>query len=307
MSQLPSFLLQKPAHEPLKKSREVVRTPFLEKGIHHLAGIIRDGYAQWEGSRRDGLLQRLDPRIKLFFLILFLVVVSLKREPAPQAGIALLLLFLAALSRLDIVPLYRRILLLGLIFGVLVPLPSLLNPVSGGEIIVPLMRLPREYHLWGFHLPSVIGITGKGLDGIIILALRVTNSVTISFLVLHTTTFPDLIKALRVFRVPDMLITVITLSYKYFFAFSRTVMDMHLAKKSRLVKRLDVDQSRQWAAGRMASLFDRTQSRCEDIFKAMLSRGFQNHATAYSLRQLAPIDWAAAVFTVVGAVLFLYW
>jgi len=295
MDRLPRFLTVTPASDSFTPSGVKVSTPVLEKGVHYLARIIRESYLQWESSRRDGLLQSVDPRLKLLFLAAFLVLVSIKRDLVPQAGIAVLLLVLYCASRLDILPLYRRILAAALLFGVLVPLPSLLNIFDGAEPFIPLWHLERGYQFWRYHIPQTIGITRGGIYGMALLTCRVANSVALSLLVLHTTSFPDLIKALRVFRVPESFIAVITLSYKYVFTFTRILEDMHLAKKSRLLGGMDGSQSRSWAAGRMAFLFQKSQGRCEDIFKAMLSRGYENRVTFHTFRRLQAGEWGIAM------------
>lgn len=307
MDSLPSFIKTCLPLDPYTPTGVKVRTPVLEKGVRYLARIIRESYSQWESSRRDGLLQAVDPRLKLLFLAAFLVLVSIKRELAPQAGIAALLLVLYLASRLDIVPLYRRILGAALLFGVLVPLPSILNIFDGAQPLVPLWHLEREHHLWLYHIPRTIGITSGGLFGMALLTVRIANSVALSLLVLHTTSFPDLIKALRVFRVPETFIAVITLSYKYVFTFTRTLEDMHLAKKSRLLGGMDGSQSRSWAAGRMAFLFQKSQGRCEDIFKAMISRGYENRLTFHKFQKLKAGEWGAAVAGLAFWACFLIW
>lgn len=290
---IPSFLTTgAPSGAPVY-SGKLIKTQILEKGVHHLAGLIQEGYAQWECSRRNGLLQHIDPRIKVVFLALFLVLVSLKRTIEPQLVIAFLLTILVAASRLDFLPFYRRIGGLGFLFGVLVPLPSLLNLFSDGQLVMPLFHLHQDHHFWMYRLPATIGITSEGIRGMAMLTLRICNSITLSMLVLHTTSFPDLIKALRVLRVPDSFIVVITLSYKYIFAFTRTVTDMHLAKKSRLLGAMDADQSRRWAAGRIACIFQKSQVRCEEIFKAMVSRGFEQQVQIHSFPRFARRDIVA--------------
>lgn len=295
MDRLPDFLTATPAPGASVLTGIKVSTPVLEKGVQYLARIIRESYLQWESSRRDGLLQAVDPRLKLLFLAVFLVLVSIKRELAPQAGIAALLFILYCASRLDILPLYRRILGAALLFGVLVPLPALLNIFDGVEPLIPIWHLERGYQLWLYHIPQTIGITYNGLYGMALLTCRVANSVALSLLVLHTTSFPDLIKALRVFRVPESFIAVITLSYKYVFTFTRILEDMHLAKKSRLLGGMDGSQSRSWAAGRMAFLFQKSQGRCEDIFKAMVSRGYENRIPFHTFQKLQAKEWGAAL------------
>jgi cobalt ECF transporter T component CbiQ len=295
MKILPAFLTEAaPAGAPLI-SGHPVRTPVLEKGVHHLAKLVQDGYIQWEGSRRDGLLQAIDPRIKVVFLAFFLLLVSMKRTIEPQLCIFGIIVLLVAASRLDMIPFYRRILWPGLLFGVLVPLPSLLNLFNDSRLLLPLIHLHRDHYFWIYRLPATIGITGDGLYGMVMLTLRICNSIALSMLVLHTTSFPDLIKALRLFRVPDSFIMVITLTYKYVFAFTRTVTDMHLAKKSRLLGPMNAAQSRRWAADRIASLFHKSQIRCEEIFKAMVSRGFEHQVPLPSYPKLSERDVRAGI------------
>lgn len=265
----------------------------LEKGVHHLAGLVQEGYAQWECSRRDGLLQQVDPRIKVVLLVLFLVLVSLKRTVAPQLVTGFLLALLVMASRLDLLPFYRRIGWPALLFGVLIPLPSLLNLFSDGHLVMPLIHLQRDHHFWIYHIPATIGVTAEGAHGMALLTLRIGNSLALSLLLLHTTPFPDLIKALRVFRVPDSFIVIITLSYKYIFTFSRSVIDMHLAKKSRLLGAMGAEGSRQWAAGRIAVLFHKTQRRCEEIHKAMVARGLGHSMSLHAFPALCRRDYCA--------------
>jgi cobalt ECF transporter T component CbiQ len=307
MNRLPLFLAEPPNREPYHHSPGEVSTPVLEKGVRYLARIIQESYAQWECSRRDGLLQGVDPRIKLLVLVAFLIVVSIKRQFVPQVGIAAMLLVLSLASRVDIIPLYRRILGAAFLFGILVPLPSLLNIFDGAEPFIHLWHLETEHHFWLYHIPKTIGITRGGLSGMALLTLRIANSVALSLLVLHTTSFPNLIKALRIFRVPETFIAVITLSYKYVFAFTRTLEEMHLAKKSRLLGPLDASQSRHWAAGRIAFIFDRTQNRCEEIFKAMISRGYENRVTLHTFNKFKAGDWAKVAASLAVCCGFLLW
>ncbi len=284
-----------------------VSTPVLEKGVLYLALIIQESYTQWESSRRDGLLQSMDSRIKLLFMAAFLVLVSIKRELAPQAGIALLLFTLFISSRLDILPLYRRILGTALLFGVIVPLPSIFNIFNRAEPIFTLFQLQRDHQFWLYHIPQTIGITSSGIQGMALLTMRIANSVAISLLVLHTTSFPDLVKALRVFRIPETFIAVITLAYKYVFTFTRILEEMHLAKKSRLAGGMDNSQSRLWVAGRMAFLFRKSQGRCEDIFKAMLSRGYENRVMFHKFKKLQTRGWGTVMTGLSVWICFLLW
>ncbi len=304
-NRIPSFLLSRSTSGSFKRGTGKVSVPFLERGIDHLAGVIKNGYAQWRFSSQNGLFQRIDARVKVLFLLCFIVIVSLKRDLLPETCIWIFVLVLALFSRLSILKVYRRVLLLGFVFGFLVALPSAFNVITRGEIIFPIVRFPKSYNFWIYHLPADIGVTREGMLGVAMLTLRVINSLSLSFLVLYTTPFHEIIRALKVLKVPDSFLIIITLCYKYIFIFSKTVEDMHLAKKSRVVRELNHAEAREWIAGRMAFLFRKSRLKCEELFKAMIGRGFSDSVRFYGFGKMGMADWFAALFLFIAAISFL--
>jgi len=303
-NKIPPFLLEKPSPEPFTRSEGVLKVPFIEKGIHHLADVIKTAHIQWETAAKDDFLQKLDARVKVLFLLFYVVIVSLKREIAVQVIIGVFVFVLASISRLNVIALYKRVLFWGFIFGFLVALPSAFNVITPGEIVLPLFRLSKNYSLWIYQIPKEIGITKQGVDGVLMLTSRVMNSLALSLLVTYTTPFPEIIRAVRLLKVPDSFLIIVTLSYKYIFIFAKTVEDMHLAKKSRLAGHVSNAEARRWIAGRFAFLFRKTQLRCEEIFKAMVGRGFSDNIRIYGFRRLNLRDWFTAIaLGLIGALL----
>src|SRR3989304_8865374 len=231
---VPPFPLANPSSCDYRQGQGKIKTSFLEKGIHHLADIIKTGYVQGETAALDNFFQDNDARIKVLFLLVFVIIVSLKKDIFSEFLIGIFVALLVIVSRLNLLSFYRRVLFLGFIFGFLISLPSACNVITRGEIILPILQLSKPYSFWIYRIPTEIGITGEGMYGIPILTLRVTNSLALSFFVLYTTTFSEIVKALKILRIADGFLMIITLSYKYIFIFARTVEDMHLAKKSRL-------------------------------------------------------------------------
>ena len=303
---VPPFLLAKPASYDYRQGQGKIKTTFLEKGIYHFADIIKTGYVQGETAALDNFFQKIDARIKVLFLLVFVIIVSLKKDILSEFLIGIFVALLVIISRLNLLSFYRRVLFLGFIFGFLISLPSACNVITRGEIILPILQLSKPYSFWIYRIPAEIGITREGIYGVAMLTLRVTNSLALSFFVLYTTTFPEIVKALKILRIADGFLMIITLSYKYIFIFARTVEDMHLAKKSRLLGQVSNAEARRWIAGRIAFIFKKTQLRCEEIFKAMLGRGFSEHVRIYGVGKLQPRDWAVSVvFSLIG-ILFLW-
>ena len=298
--------MAKPASCDYRQGQGKIKTSFLEKGIHHLADIIKTGYVQGETAALDNFFQKIDARIKVLFLLVFVIIVSLKKDILSEFLIGIFVALLVIISRLNLFSFYRRVLFLGFIFGFLISLPSACNVITRGEIILPILQLSKPYSFWIYRIPAEIGITREGMYGVAMLTLRVTNSLALSFFVLYTTTFPEIIKALKILRIADGFLMIITLSYKYIFIFARTVEDMHLAKKSRLAGQVSNAEARRWIAGRIAFIFKKTQLRCEEIFKAMLGRGFSEHVRIYGVGKLQPQDWAVSVVFSLMGILFLW-
>jgi cobalt ECF transporter T component CbiQ len=304
-NKIPPFLLARSAPCSIKQGMGKIKVPFLERGIDHFASVIKEGYAQWEFSSQNGFFHKIDARVKVFFLLFFILIVSLKRDILPETYIWIFVFVLTLFSRLNITKVYKRVLFLGFLFGFLIALPSAFNVITKGEIVLPVARLSRPYSFWIYHIPADIGITREGIYGVAMLTMRVINSLSLSFLVLYTTPFHEIMRALKVLKVPDSFLIIITLCYKYIFILSKTVEDMHLAKKSRIVRELSHAEAREWIAGRMAFIFRKTRLRCEEVFKAMIGRGFSDSIKFYGFRKMCRADWCAATFLFFAGILFL--
>ncbi|MGZ3525743.1 MAG: cobalt ECF transporter T component CbiQ [Thermodesulfobacteriota bacterium] len=293
-----SFLLDRSSPSPLKRDSGRLRVPFVEKGINHLAGVIKTGYAHSEFFPKNGFFQKIDPRIKIFFLIFFILIVTLRKDLTSELYVSIFVFILVLLSRLKVFTFYRRVLLFGFFFGFLIAFPSAFNFVTKGEMILPVATLSRPYDFWIYHVPATIGITKEGMFGVAMLTMRVINSLSLSFLVLYTTPFPEMMRALKVLKVPDTFLIIITLCYKYIFIFSKTIEDMYLAKRARMLREDDNKKAREWIAGRLALIFRKTQLRCEEVFRAMVGRGFSDSIKLYGFEKMRAMDWAS------GAILF---
>jgi len=242
--------------------------------------------------------------VKVFFLLFFVVLVSIKQSILPEAGIALSVLLLAGLSRLDLLSFYGRVLFLSFIFGFLAALPSCLNGITPGDMVLPLIHFSKEHCFWIWCVPETLGITRQGMEGVLMLTLRVFNSLSLSFLVIYTTPFSEMIRALKSLKVPDTFLMIVTLAYQYIFIFTKTLEDIHLARKSKVIEG-DAAEARNWVAGRMAFLLRKTRVRCEEVFNAMLARGFSGEVKLYAPRKMKRTDMAWASVLFFSGVLFL--
>jgi cobalt/nickel transport system permease protein len=89
-----------------------------------------------------------------------------------------------------------------------------------------------------------------------------------------TTPFPAILDALRRFRVPSLLVTVLALTHRYLFLLRNELQRMARARRSRS---RGPDGVRQWPhiAGMAGRLFIRGTERAERVAGAMAARGWK--------------------------------
>ncbi len=216
-------------------------------------------------EERDSRLHRADARAKLLAGFLYIFAISATPEGA-WAVIALLALPVLVgtfVSRLGPWFILRRTVL---------ALPFVLAAVP--------LAFTREGELIA-TLP-VLGwtVSREGAEAVATILLRSWISVAVAVLLVSTTSVADLLRALRWFRVPRLLVSTVFFAYRYFFVIGDEAQRMLRARASRSASVGDYRPGRtvRWrasVAGHMVgALFVRSLERSERVFAAMQSRGY---------------------------------
>ena len=95
---------------------------------------------------------------------------------------------------------------------------------------------------------------------------------TVVLLVL-TTPWNSVLKSLGVLRVPDALLVVLGMTYRYVYLLLRLADDMFLSRQSRVAGRLSGAEERRLLAASAGALLSRSLQFSEDVYLAMQSRG----------------------------------
>jgi cobalt/nickel transport system permease protein len=218
---------------------------------------------------------------------------------------ALVVFSLYILSGVRTLRIYRKAWVLAFLFGFLVFLPASLNVITPGEIIIRFIRLDRSYSFWVYNIPEEIGMTREGCRVTVLLFLRVLNSVSLALLLVYATSFPRLLKALRVLFVPDALMMVISLAYKYIFILCRTAGETYFAIKARLIGNIRDKAIRGLVAGRILFIYGRSQRNYEQTCDAMISRGYTGKIIFTGSERLKAGDFFALAVVVAAGILFI--
>jgi len=303
--QIPKFLFT-----PEIRSSSFDRKPqsfsFIDRTLTNISGFIRNGYLRMEATSTNHLLQRFDPRIKVIFLFWFIIQISFIREIQAQLYISLYLFLLYILSRLTIISIYKRAFAVSFFFGFLVIAPAALNLVTEGKIILSLLHFEHAKQLWIYHIPSEIAITKEGMMIVVKLYLKILNSITLTYLVLYTTAFHELIRALKFFRIPDMLLLIVTMTYKFIFVMAHTVQETYFALKLRWWRKVKNAEADKIIAGRIVHIFRKSWHRYEETFRAMVARGFRGQVNFCYLGKIKKTDiFFLAISFVVSFIIYL--
>jgi energy-coupling factor transporter transmembrane protein EcfT len=81
------------------------------------------------------------------------------------------------------------------------------------------------------------------------------------------------------------------MTYRYIFLFLHTTNGILLARKSRVVGRSSSGEQRRWITGTMGNLMSRAFKMSNDVYAAMLARGFTGEVRVYSTYRMRVADW----------------
>jgi cobalt ECF transporter T component CbiQ len=172
-------------------------------------------------------------------------------------------------------------------------------PFFAGIIVVPAMFLVPGPRLFELAVgPLVVAPSIPGLTGAAVFISRVGVSVSLAVLLVMTTPWADLLKSLQAVRVPGLFILVLAMAYRYIFLFLHLTNGMFEARKSRIVARTSGGEQRRWITGSMGGLLNRSVKMSNDVYAAMVARGFTGSIRTFADYHMTRADWTALAGTV---------
>ncbi|MCA9857541.1 MAG: cobalt ECF transporter T component CbiQ [Dehalococcoidia bacterium] len=216
-------------------------------------------------AERDSVLHRADARAKVPAAIAYIFAITSTRE-----GDWLTLLLLAVpvvlgafVSKLGPWFVLRRT-FLALPF-VLAALPLLFTREGETIFTVPLVGWTASR---------------EGAEAVLTILARSWVAVGVAALLVSTTSIVDILRALRWFRVPGLLVATVFFAYRYFYVIGEEAQRMLRARDARSaqIPGYRAGRSIRWRAGvaghMVGSLFVRSLERSERVYAAMQARGY---------------------------------
>jgi cobalt/nickel transport system permease protein len=267
------------------------RKGFVEKTARGLLEVAGQALFAEDTAAAAGFLQCLDPRVKLIGIGALIAAAVAVHRLWVLAGILVLGVILALVSHIPIRLLTARVWLAVLAFTGVIALPAVFLTPGAAIWRIPLLEWP---------------VTQQGLRSAGFLVMRAETAATLSALLILTTLWTRLLRALRYFRVPVVVVAILGMTYRYMFLFLATARDMFESRESRIVGVLEPADRRRLAAASAGVLLGKTLQVSGEVHMAMQARGFRGEIRLLDELQMRPHDWLRlAAF--VGAATLAVW
>jgi len=258
------------------------------EGLH--AAMDRAMYADTSAAG-PGLLQSLDPRVKVLGLAALIVAGAMAARLWVLLAILSIAILLAVLSRVSIWTLATRVWFATLTFSGMLAVPALF--LTPGEAV---------YQVPWLHWV----ITRSGCTSAAFLVLRAETAATLTLVLIFTTPWAHVLKSLRMFRVPVVFVVILGMTCRYVVLLLDTAHEMFESRKSRSVGRLTRGEQRRLAIHSAGALLHRTLHLSGEVYLAMQSRGFRGEVYILDDFRMQAKDWISAV-SLVGMAIGFAW
>lgn len=259
----------------------------VERTVDGLIQAMERALSAEAGAAGPGLLQAIDTRVKLAGLLSLVAAVSLSRRLGVIAAMLAGGLALAVASRVRLSALLSGAWLTAMAFSALLAAPALFLTPGPAVWALPLVG-------WS--------VTATGLTSAAYLVLRVAAAATFALLIVFTTPWPRVLKALRALGLPAVLTAVLAMTSRYILVLLEAAHDMFVARRSRTVGRLRPEDRRRLAGQSAAVLLGRSLQLGNEVYLAMQSRGFRGEVRELDQLAMRRTDYLAlAAFAAAAA------
>lgn len=265
------------------------RGGFIERLVADLLAVLEHAFYAERTAQTGGWLQSLDPRVKVVGTLVLICTTILARQLPVILALFTGAVVLALLSSISLRLLANGVWTSVVLFTGAIALPALC--LVPGEVLyrLPLLDWP---------------VTRQGLESAALLLSRAETAATLAALLILSTPWTHVLKALRVLGVPAVLIVILGMTHRYLFLLLQTAHDMFEARQSRLVGTLTGAERRRLIAASAGVLLSKSIYLANEVFLAMQSRGYRGEHVTLDEFKLRRPDWAAigVVIVLVAAV-----
>jgi len=238
-------------------------------------------------ARQRGLMQALDPRVRVIGMLALVIAAALAHNITVVLFLLLAAIVLALTSAVATRTLALRVWTPVLAFTGIIALPAL--------FLTP-----------GVAVSASSPITRQGLYTAVMLIARVETAVTLTTVLVLTTPWTHMLKALRALYIPKEAVMMLAMAHRYIFLLAETARQMFESRESRRVGVLRGAEQRRLVAQTSGVLMSKSLDLSQDAFLAMQSRGYRGEVHVLSDLAMRAGDYVA-LFVFLGVAVLAIW
>lgn len=235
-------------------------------------------------SNRDSFVHRIDPRVKVLSVLAFVVLATTVMNISSLITSLIILGIVLAIARVPLTWGFSRALIV--------------VPFAGAFALVKVFTVPGTFIAsWGG-----LAVTSQGLIIALTLLLRSYACVVSIVLLTSTTPFSTLLASLERLRVPPLITSLLSFTYRYIFVFVDEGERLGRAKTSRCIEEAAYRRRLKASARTIGTVFIRAYERGERIYRSMLARGFEGSINTLDSMHIRKRDVASGLWFVLTTV-----
>lgn len=302
-SEIPSWMLQIDELSSRKKGRN--SNAFLRQTLAGISRVIQDEVLAERFAGRNGLIQGIDPRVKLVTVLLYMVYAGFTGRFITLAMLVVVSAVFVWSSKLNLVSYARRVWLILPVILLIISLPVTLNLFIHGHPALYVFK-GLDTNGWFIPVPSDIYFTKEGLTAAVKIAFRSGVSLSFIYVLIMTTRWSSVTRALTSLKIPGLFVSILDMTYRYIFVLAKTAIEIFEARLLRTVGKIKGRENRQFVSGSIGSLFIKSNYLSEEIYNSMLCRGYDGEMVSVEDFKLKHIDFLwIAVNLLVLIILFM--
>uniref|UniRef100_A0A7C6AEC9 Cobalt ECF transporter T component CbiQ n=1 Tax=candidate division WOR-3 bacterium TaxID=2052148 RepID=A0A7C6AEC9_UNCW3 len=209
-----------------------------------------------EYIKGDSLIHKFDPRIKVLYALLFSVAIALQNELVPSLIGLLISIVLVIIAQIKFREIINRLLIVDefiLLLWVVLPL------TYPGEPLVKIL---------GFK------ISQQGIQFTLLLTIKANGIMLILISLIATSSIFDIVHSLLHLKIPEKLVFLFFLVYRYTWVLNDEYEKIMRATKARGFRLRNDIHTYRAIAYIVGSLLVKSYNRAENLYRAMVCRGF---------------------------------
>ena len=225
----------------------------------------------------------------------------------PRAKLLCILTFIFSIVLInDIGTLFFGFLIvIALVYVSNIPLRFVLKRLRWVALFVLSMSMVLIFTIPGESLFTLgfLTISKEGVQRALLISLKAFSVILLIFPMLATMKFVTFIEALEKLRVPNKLVQIIALTYRYIFVFLNELQRTLRSIESRGFRRKTSILNLRTMGNIIGMLLVRSYERGQNVYDAMVSRGYDGRIRSLRKYEMRAMDWAKALLILAVAVM----